>query len=263
VGRYETVFIKTVDAGQIKSETEQRAGITEPVHIEYTNGVEAQWKEHAAGGTFHDSFSELGAWELAQVLSPDETVVPQVEYHEREGLPGTIHRFVPGWPGGAMWYEDQKAAIADPQNLDRLEVMMALDVAIGNFDRHDGNWIIDEDGKLWAIDHGHATWQRHSGFGDLEMGRHPAWLLTYDHPSLSEYNRHGESYTTFRFRAETLERWRDLSVLDFERALDAVIEDGENVERDYGYPMTRVDAYEAWDNFQMLLDVEEVQYRGY
>lgn len=68
-------------------------------------------------------------------------------------------------PGLAKWHCNR------PQNRERLkrfvrqddfEKMVILDVAIGNLDRHFGNWFVTEEGRIYCIDQGNSLAEKHS-----------------------------------------------------------------------------------------------------
>jgi hypothetical protein len=255
-----STFAQTVSSGAVVATSDVSAGITDPDHLVYENGIEARFKEHGARGTKHDAFSEVAAYELSRLLGPDK-VVPEVVYGEFEGREGTIGKFIPGTSGMEMDGRQKRRWVNDQDNLSRLEVMVALDTIMHNHDRHEGNWIIDDEGQIWAIDHGHATWESMEWDRDIGLYRHPVWWQTSDVPSASNYNRHGEYVATFRVRDWTLDRWRQITYEDFERALQPQIDASADLSsrRSFTYSRTRVNVDIAWNNFQKLLDIGEIQ----
>lgn len=103
---------------------------------------------------FTDGFArrEVAAWNVDQVLGLD--IVPECALVRGEG--GEVYSL-------AVWVDDAKVgvgAMQDPQwvleNTDPQEwgKLALLDGVLGNPDRHQKNWMVGNDGYVWAIDNG-------------------------------------------------------------------------------------------------------------
>jgi hypothetical protein len=122
----------------------------------FDDGSKGVFKPHS-GEAFHmrrdivDGFQterETGAWEVAKLCKMDDLVTPCVE-REYEGERGAVQEFNNGAKiaheaGSSRMYDGKKD----------IQRMAAFDFIIGNEDRHPGNWMITDDNKIRAIDHG-------------------------------------------------------------------------------------------------------------
>jgi hypothetical protein len=88
---------------------------------------------------------EAGAWQVAKVVGMQDLVPPTV-VREVDGKAASLQL----WTGGR-----QAEAAGNPFDgmQDRARVA-AFDYVIGNEDRHKGNWLVDNEGKIHLIDHG-------------------------------------------------------------------------------------------------------------
>ena len=113
-------------------------------HVDRTNGSGRQ--------QFRDNHAfEVAAYEVDRLLDLDH--VPPVTLRTVEGRQGSIQ----------LWIEKARSETdrieagevpADPTALlYQKHVMRVFDALIYNFDRNTGNLLIDDDGKLWFIDH--------------------------------------------------------------------------------------------------------------
>jgi hypothetical protein len=89
---------------------------------------------------------EVAAYEVSQILGLNN--VPPTAMREVNGRTGMVQQFVPG----ATDFANHGGGTNVRDHFD----MAVLDVVIGNTDRHQGNGIIDPQGKMWAIDHGYS-----------------------------------------------------------------------------------------------------------
>ena len=101
---------------------------------------------------FHDSYRyELAAYELSRLLGLDQ--VPPVVERTIDGKKGSLQL----WVEGAMTESERVKADARPPDWTawyrQLQIMRIFDRLIYNYDRNRGNILIDEDWKLWMIDH--------------------------------------------------------------------------------------------------------------
>jgi hypothetical protein len=90
---------------------------------------------------------EAGAWQVAKIVGMDDIVTP------------VAITTVLGQRGAVLeWQNGDVAANVDGHRMfdgeEDLGRAAAFDYIIGNEDRHSGNWIVSDDGKLHLIDHG-------------------------------------------------------------------------------------------------------------
>ena len=115
---------------------------------------------------------ELGAWEVAKLVGMDDMVAPvQIRNADVPGgenarktfpaakqIKGSFAVWQDGKVGKELYMDSEKY---DGEEDQRRTAM--FDYIIGNMDRHHGNWVVSESGKLKLIDHGLA-------FGEVETG---------------------------------------------------------------------------------------------
>ncbi|HXQ91197.1 MAG TPA: SCO1664 family protein [Acidimicrobiales bacterium] len=91
---------------------------------------------------------EVAAYELSGALGWD--LVPEtVERDDAPLGPGSLQRFI-----AADFSQHHFTLVEDEHHHDQLRAICAFDVVANNTDRKSGHCIIDEDGKIWAIDNG-------------------------------------------------------------------------------------------------------------
>jgi hypothetical protein len=184
-------------------------------------------------------------------------VVPEIVISEHEGQMGSFQEWIDGEIGGHAGPIAVQELFNREDTQDRLEVLVALDWICKNGDRHDGNWLVGDDGKLYAIDHGYTHWSKQPE-GVLEQRLSPAWQgywvdPPFYAPGVTLEERGGRNYLSFKFRESTLERWRGIDFIQFQN----VVARREEQADDYRLP-TRVNTDAAWDNFRQLLEHGEV-----
>lgn len=119
---------------------------------------------------------EIAAWDVAKLVGMDDMVAPAVEREctvpEFQGFKnlaagtykGVLCRWQDGTPGREIYGDDKKKYDGDVD----LQRAAMFDFVIGNTDRHHGNWVIGDSGKLLLIDHGLAFSERSTaGNNDL------------------------------------------------------------------------------------------------
>ena len=104
---------------------------------------------------FRDSYLfELGAYELSRMLGVDS--VPPTVKRSIRGKSGSLQV----WIEKTMTEGDRKKKNVTPPNASRwiaqLDTIRLFDKLIKNVDRHEGNLLIDQDWKVWMIDHTRA-----------------------------------------------------------------------------------------------------------
>jgi hypothetical protein len=110
-------------------------------------------------GTFHmelrdSALFEVAAYRLAVRLGLDN--VPPTVVRTIDNTKGSLQL----WVEGAMTEADRRRRELRPPDysgwLAQMRRMTLFDALIGNIDRNAGNYLLDETGKLWMIDHTRA-----------------------------------------------------------------------------------------------------------
>ena len=117
-------------------------------HVPKAHGV-GLW---AAGKRLYDrAIHELAAYRLDRLLGLGR--VPPVVQRDVDGRRGTVQ----AWLEGVMREVDRREQGLEPPDrafwARQLEVMRVFDALIGDYDRNQGNMLIDSDWRLWLIDH--------------------------------------------------------------------------------------------------------------
>jgi hypothetical protein len=100
-----------------------------------------------------DTVGEAGYHDLAETIGWD--MVPQTEIVDLGAGKGSCQAFVNG--KHPKWSDSNKGVVKITEDhFEDIAQIFAMDVLVGNLDRHDENMIIDDDGKVWAIDN--DTW---------------------------------------------------------------------------------------------------------
>ena len=83
-------------------------------------------------------------------------LVPPVVWREvgHYGI-GSLQAWV-GVPSGGQWRRDFKYDYHMDTGNPWFHRLLAFDILIGNVDRHAGNWLMDKQGRVYAIDNGYA-----------------------------------------------------------------------------------------------------------
>jgi len=121
--------------------------------VEYANGkkgVYKRWGSHHG----HSGKMELIADDLDDALRLG--LVPKTVKVDNDDVDkGTVQEFIEGATVGQLYgFESHEKAISE--NKERVAKMAVLDFLMMNHDRNLGNYLFDENGKMWAVDHGHA-----------------------------------------------------------------------------------------------------------
>jgi hypothetical protein len=118
---------------------------------------ESPRKELSGGAVllFKDSYlNEVAAYEVAKLLDLDR--VPPTVLRTVDGVEGSLQI----WVEDTTMERDRREAgtqAPDPLDFERQRYdMQIFDNLVGNFDRNQGNILIDEDWKVWFIDHTRA-----------------------------------------------------------------------------------------------------------
>ncbi len=156
-------FLRTA---RVVSQKELTSGVNRPLKVRLqqdgveTNAifriVDIERKQARLDGKivvdFHDSYIyECAAYELSRLLGIDN--VPPCAKRQYQHVDGTMQL----WIEDAMTENGRRDAGAEPPEqlswLRQKQTMRLFDALIYNFDRNQGNMLIDPRWKLWFIDH--------------------------------------------------------------------------------------------------------------
>jgi len=90
---------------------------------------------------------EVAAYVVSEALGWG--LVPETVLREGPLGPGSLQRFV-----DADFAQHYFTLLEFPEHLDPLKAICAFDLLANNADRKGGHCLIDEDGRIWGIDHG-------------------------------------------------------------------------------------------------------------
>lgn len=201
-------FSELGEPSSIKEMPSAKAGITESFIVEWPDGTKAIYKpgERRPGellGGAVNMHSEVVTSQLASAFGYD--AVPRTEYvtltAEGRTRQGSAQLWIEGSRTGRKYTEDVGDRDAWPQDA-RMQMaeMELFDGVIGNTDRHGGNWLVDDTGKLWAIDHGLAFRAPPSGsrYTRIAARYAPTGAAETDYQAQADYRAR---------LVQTLERW--------------------------------------------------------
>jgi hypothetical protein len=156
-------FSETVRTGTEASNTKLGGGVTDTVLVSFVDDGAGIWKavEQAGDAIEHNGNCEVAAHRLSQLLGMDN--VPTTEFMAHAGVDGTVQQWVDDLTLGS---DLSTTAIQEGKyhsmRASDFENVLVLDAIMNNPDRNPGNWALDAQGKLWAIDHGHASFRETS-----------------------------------------------------------------------------------------------------
>jgi hypothetical protein len=115
--------------------------------VNMEGGLKGVFKVATAGWAGDDK-TEVAAWEVGKLVGMGDIMSPCV-FREIDGNKGCVMKF---WDGQvAKMIDDPKKKYDGDKNMYRAA---GFDYIIGNGDRHDGNWMISQEGQLQLIDNG-------------------------------------------------------------------------------------------------------------
>jgi uncharacterized repeat protein (TIGR03843 family) len=118
-------------------------GVSMPAVYKPTRGERPLWD--FPGGLHR---REVAAYRLSEALGWG--VVPETVIREEAPLgPGSLQRFVP-----ADFTQHYFTLLERPELHDALRTICTFDLVANNADRKGGHCLLDEDGRVWAIDNG-------------------------------------------------------------------------------------------------------------
>jgi hypothetical protein len=127
-------------------------GYEESHVVELEDGTRAILKPEETGpaGIWRKTDKEELAYELSERLGFD--IVPETTIRRMEdGRKASLQRWIEDTEMPNYILEnDERWDKADQHRFARMRL---LDAIMGNKDRHSGNWLVEDDGTIWAIDH--------------------------------------------------------------------------------------------------------------
>lgn len=227
--------------GEISHAEKLPGGMTEGNILSYKEDGRAAWKEIVSAGGAHDGNSEVAAYKLNQLLGGNE--VPETIFASYKDKAGTSQSFV---EGATLGVEATAKDIldVDPLSIDRI---VALDIIIGNNDRHPGNFLL-KDGKVVAIDHGHASWAVHKEGSSILMHHSLVQAIAEEYTYRTMDDIYESTYTGghntryYWFDDASIARWKGITRKQFDAALEGISE------------VERVRKDNAWANLQYIVN---------
>lgn len=219
-------------------------GVCQSMLLEDEEGSRFVWKGlNSDKEQFHSGETEVLAYRLSILLGLD--CVPNTQFYNLNGRDGTVQKFVRG-ELGATYCQTMQEDVGEEEVFvasDTLTVddVVALDAIMGNYDRHEGNWLVDSDFEVVAIDHGHASWEEGRGGGEFPC-------LAYN--TLLHNPFGGYESGRYVIDAMRIERWSKITRTQFLE----VFKDMPKVDR------SRVNPEAAWNNLQDIVASDGILY---
>lgn len=127
-------------------------GVNASVAVTWSDGTKAVFKTDSLN---NKTAAEIIAYRLAQKLGMNN--MPETVIGTLDGKTGSLQKWVPNASEATnIRAAANKALFGDDEHMRAAAKTSVLDIIIGNADRHPGNYMIDQQGKMWAIDHGLA-----------------------------------------------------------------------------------------------------------
>lgn len=170
----------------------------------FSDGTKAKWKPQSGEADLQyrdnitpgtDGLRERAAWEVAKLVGMDDMVPAVIQtnfspYADKEKEPGALLEYAEGSLAAEAPFSDRYDGDKDR---DRAAV---YDYVIGNEDRHNGNWLVDN-GKLKLIDHG-LSFPDAGKFGYFPDMRHHLFMWHASRNSSSVPSEYAAPYTENR-----------------------------------------------------------------
>jgi len=138
-------FGSAINESIIVSAEKLGKGLSGALVLTFDNGEKAIWKPHHPRRSNVEA--EVAAPQVGKLFGVN---VPETIEFEYKGQRGSLQKYIKNVTTGAEG--------ASLPTLRQCEQLAVFDMAIGNQDRHNGNWARSE-GKVWAIDHGRTHWE--------------------------------------------------------------------------------------------------------
>ena len=158
----EEEFIDAASNNRVEHGEYLGGGINPTMSVKYEDDGWGVWKP--IHGRLHEGHAEVIASEIDDMLDLD--LVPPTVYSEFEGKPGTSQMFIPAARTGRKLTRDEWQGVVCGKHPDS-DSMALLDHMVGNNDRHKGNWMLGDNGRLIAIDNGFCRFGSGADFGDI------------------------------------------------------------------------------------------------
>jgi uncharacterized protein (TIGR02996 family) len=133
------------------------------------------WRHGVPKGEYY--IREVAASTLADILGFGDLVPPTALRQDGDEL-GSMQEYVPGETGHDLIQDghSQSSLGVSPEDVTRAAV---FDYILGSEDRHTGNWVIDQGGKITLIDNGISLPVEHD---DRDFFEDWLWVAAADHP---------------------------------------------------------------------------------
>lgn len=158
----EEKFIDAASNNRVEHGEYLGGGINPTMSVKYEDDGWGVWKP--IHGRLHEGHAEVIASEIDDMLDLD--LVPPTVYSEFEGKPGTSQMFIPAARTGRKLTRDERWSVFNNGHSDS-ESMALLDHIVGNEDRHLGNWMLGDNGRLFAIDNGFCSFSSGADLSDV------------------------------------------------------------------------------------------------
>ena len=206
------------------------AGATRPKLTDIKDDGQGIWKprvsEHLAG---HSGDSEVGAYLISELVGAG---VPQTAYAKLDGVTGTVQQKVE-CEGEGYDLGPKEFMSLIRSNEEQVSAIVALDLIIGNTDRHQGNWLYTKDGKIIPVDHGNAKWKSiRDDYDRLSI----FYMNSLGNPNFQDTGR-------FKISPSVMTKLKGLKYREFRKAVGR---GRSNV------PDEKLDV--AWDNLQYIIE---------
>lgn len=151
----------------IKS-TKTAAGAELPMSVHIGNITLCEFKDGGKGiyktsNNEMNIIGEIGSRNISETVGWN--IVPQTERVDLGKGDGTCQAFIEGThPALSSLYGE---LVIEEKHFDDLAKILAMDILVGNPDRHNQNVIIDDEGKVWAIDN--DTWVQNENYDKSDV----------------------------------------------------------------------------------------------
>jgi len=149
---YDTKEQKTIQSKKPTTKKNLGGGVSESKVVTMADGSKYVWKPSTGEANVRDGINagvqyqrEVAAYDIGRIVGM-KNFMPVASIFKYEGNYGTMMEMIPD--------ADNDGKSGDDDFADSALRGTFFDFIIGNTDRHGGNWMSDDDGKLWLIDNG-------------------------------------------------------------------------------------------------------------
>jgi hypothetical protein len=214
-----TDFDSAMRSGVKSQEELSGGGMSRTILVHYNNGTDLIEKRMRDAATYASATHQAEAEHLASVLG--EAIGARVPPTRLTARDRVLMGVAPGRAELARYLEAEAAGRVDAHarmrqaaiDSDEGRLLGILDLLIDNDDRNPGNWLLDDDGTAYGIDHALA-WDPQRVYGgrpDLSVERNPdgdGYVIVGPNGPLSEV--YEDEYEA----QDWIESWWDLDELD-------------------------------------------------